>query len=404
MNYRQRLFGASGVVAIAIVVVAVVVVRFRGDSERRVAPTDKTDDPEATSVEVLPPADPIQRGVDYLLSQQGDDGGWRSKTYGQLRGGAANTALVLYALSHLPDEHRAAVAGQFDQGVEFLLIGAKQKDYVCCPDATPDFPTYGTAMLLSAARRMEVRLPAETHRRLLNFLVISQLGERQGFTPKDIHYGGWDMIRGDHVQQRFTSGTNVSVTSITLEAIAGSNHPEKATVLERSAAWVTRLQNSPKSSDGGFFFTADTKGHMNKAEWLDKPRSRPRSYGTATCDGLHCLVSAGVSVQDARFQAGLRWLNERKELARVPGFIKGSGVNRWDRGLRFYYYARLASLLRYLPPEAIGPRRDALRAMLVEQQRADGRWENSTARMREDDPLIATAFALIALSEVSREL
>jgi hypothetical protein len=36
-------------------------------------------------------------------------------------------------------------------------------------------------------------------------------------------------------------------------------------------------------------------------------------------------------------------------------------------------------------------------------QEADGRWQNESARMREDDPLIATALVAAALGELLRE-
>jgi hypothetical protein len=52
-----------------------------------------------------------------------------------------------------------------------------------------------------------------------------------------------------------------------------------------------------------------------------------------------------------------------------------------------------------LPEPVRTQRREAIVAQLVSTQRADGSWRNESARMREDDPLIATSFALVALSE-----
>jgi hypothetical protein len=37
--------------------------------------------------------------------------------------------------------------------------------------------------------------------------------------------------------------------------------------------------------------------------------------------------------------------------------------------------------------------------ILLKDQQADGRWQNESDRMRENDPLIATAFALSTLAQ-----
>ena len=48
----------------------------------------------------------LQRGLDWLMAQQAEDGGWHSKTYGPFKGGAATTALALYSISRLPVDVR----------------------------------------------------------------------------------------------------------------------------------------------------------------------------------------------------------------------------------------------------------------------------------------------------------
>ena len=42
--------------------------------------------------------------------------------------------------------------------------------------------------------------------------------------------------------------------------------------------------------------------------------------------------------------------------------------------------------------------REALRAELLRRQRADGSWANELIAVREDDPVVATCFALLALA------
>ena len=72
-----------------------------------------------------------------------------------------------------------------------------------------------------------------------------------------------------------------------------------------------------------------------------------------------------------------------------PGFL-GPAYQRWTAGLRFYYAA--ASW------EVFGRRSEGLAASLAATQRGDGSWQNSENLVKEDDPLIATAFAVMALA------
>jgi hypothetical protein len=71
---------------------------------------------------------------------------------------------------------------------------------------------------------------------------------------------------------------------------------------------------------------------------------------------------------------------------------------QWPLALRFYYYATLARALDFLPDETRERRRAELRGRVAAMQMEDGRWENPAHHMRENDPLIATSLALVALA------
>ena len=76
----------------------------------------------------------------------------------------------------------------------------------------------------------------------------------------------------------------------------------------------------------------------------------------------------------------------------VPGF-EGSAYDRWPRGLAFYYAAASTAAFRAMRMssgwETIGE--------LERTQRADGSWSNAENLVKEDDPFIATPFAIQAL-------
>jgi len=76
----------------------------------------------------------------------------------------------------------------------------------------------------------------------------------------------------------------------------------------------------------------------------------------------------------------------------VPGFT-GPAYRRWPRGLAFYYAAASSQAFHALHLDTGAGVADSLRRM----QRADGSWANAENLVKEDDPLIATAFAVRAL-------
>jgi hypothetical protein len=76
----------------------------------------------------------------------------------------------------------------------------------------------------------------------------------------------------------------------------------------------------------------------------------------------------------------------------VPGFV-GPAYQRWPRGLAFYYSAASSQAFRALHVDAGAQVADSLRR----NQRTDGSWANAENLVKEDDPLIASAFAVRAL-------
>ena len=79
----------------------------------------------------------------------------------------------------------------------------------------------------------------------------------------------------------------------------------------------------------------------------------------------------------------------------VPGFV-GAAYQRWPRGLSFYYSSAAAQAFRSLRIEAGSGIADGLNRT----QHPDGSWANPENLVKEDDPLIATGFAVRALVAV----
>lgn len=109
------------------------------------------------------------------------------------------------------------------------------------------------------------------------------------------------------------------------------------------------------------------------------------------------MIALGKKPQDREVQQAIQWLQQHPQLDRVPGFSHETGHASWALGLRYYYYQSLSRSLAYFPEQEARRIAKEIHAILAAEQNQDGSWSNPNSRMREDDPLIATGFAVIAL-------
>jgi prenyltransferase beta subunit len=344
----------------------------------------------------------LARGIDWLVSQQGEDGGWHSKTYGQLKDGAAVTSLILDSLSRAPQSQLEKVAAAVRNAFAFLDRGLAKRGAIAGPDGSLDFPTYAGALWLSAVNRMRRN---DRRRSVADYLLGAQVAEPRGFSKESPSFGGWDFL-GPEDAQGITTGTNISVTCMVLEAlkselgrlrklsVSATDLEEIEATIKRAIPYVLRCQQA----DGGFAFTCEPASLNNKAAYSDTELTKPRSYGTATCDGIRAVGACGAKPDEEPLTKAIGWLARRPGLELVPGFEGFPPEAGWDRGLRFYYYAALSRVLPLFPLADRDARREALAKHVIGLQKDDGSWVNESDRMRENDPLIATALAVSALA------
>ena len=362
-----------------------------GDSQTIVLSPDSTSTDDSSAG---PANSAIADAVGYLLSQQSEDGGIKSKAYGVLRPGAATTALALYAIAHADEQTITKHREQLVKANEFLLRGLHEHKRVCAPDGTLDYPTYGAAMWLVAADRLDLELSVEDRQQLTQWIIDAQLTEAHDISRENIQYGGWDLEATSGAKGEQLKGTNISITSFALEALQDSMHEDAAATIKRAHDWVLRCQNE----DGGFVFHVWRPHPGNKAMWTDESQGHAISYATPTCDGVRCLHYCGADADDESLTEGLHWLAEHPDVETVPGFESKAKETGWSDGLRYYYYFTQAKSLPLLPAMEASRRAAALEKLLYKEQARDGSYRNDQPRMFEDDPILATGLALVALS------
>jgi hypothetical protein len=345
----------------------------------------------------------LDKAIDWLVAQQDESGAFKSKHYGAMKQGAAMTSLALYSMSMTSEKHRENHRDAIQNAFKFLMPGTMARGRVANPDGSLDHPVYSTAMFLVAAHRFEYDIDAELLARLLDFLIRSQCTEGRGFMPENPNYGGWDVI-GPDVMAGKTSGTNVSVARFVLEAFECWTPEAKLERVKvfpplkesktKAEKWLKRLQK--ETTDGGFLFTAQPGSALNKAK---SKSGLAKAYSTATCDGYLSVNFIGYnSLHDEDSLKVEHWIRTHTNPSNVFGFEEDD-QSGWPEALHYYHLQALAKVAdAFAPCEWSEKTQTDILALLRDAQKDDGRFQNESALMRENDPLIATSFAIIALS------
>jgi len=335
---------------------------------------------------------PVARGAEYLWQRQAADGGWHSHTYGLLRSGQSVTPFVLDALLQVPDKVFQAPPGKIDLAIEFIRRNTRADGILGVGDPDiPDYPNYATALAVTALCRAKRPAWEPLVQRMVEYLRTRQFTDQNGWKPQDPVWGAWGM-GGDRRTPPDTGHVDLSMTRHVVEALRAAGVPVSDPVFAPAQVFVERCQNfdpeHPDAADGGFFFST-TEFDTNKA---GQDGNHFRSYGTTTADGVLALLATGAEATSPRVAAACRWLMNHHRDMTVPGF-QGDAYRRWPRGLAFYYAAASALAFQALQ---VNPG-SAVAMNLRDTQRADGSWANPENLVKEDDPLIATGFAIRAL-------
>ena len=346
----------------------------------------------------------LDRGVKFLVSCEDADGLWRSEVYGSFKEPSALTPLVASAL----DAARITTSTD-ERAVNFLAGLIRHERATDTQTSRLGYPLYTAALTINLLSMPSRRTHEKSQAAWAADLINRQLDEKLGWQASDPEFGGWgyakELPRKPAAGLRVLPGTesNLSATTFALEALRQIELPNDA--LRKARMFVERCQNyslgaisySSSFDDGGFFFIANDPVR-NKAGVAGKDatgRDRYASYGSATADGIRALRACGVSEADPRLQAARSWLERSFRADSHPGGYVGD--REVNREALYYYYAYSVSRALRSDGNDLG-RREKLAEALIARQGADGSWVNSAVAVREDDPLVATSFAVLALA------
>ncbi|MBN9121890.1 MAG: terpene cyclase/mutase family protein [Planctomycetes bacterium] len=360
--------------------------------------------PPPRPVAVRSRAEALTLGCDYLLAQQSSDGAWRSDVYATFKDGTALTPLALTALQEAHDAgvRTPAIDATIKKGCAFLATFTK--DGTVKPPADGfDYPLYTATLTLKAFSHPTAADFAKHRAVWVKYLKERQLTEKLGWKPQEKEYGGWGYCRV--IPQKPEPGTfapnliesNLSATLFALDALRAAGETD-AEVYRAAAVFVRRCQNA----DGGFHFIYDDPTR-NKAGVANTDPPTFHSYGSTTADGLRALALCGDPTDKDRLDAARKWLVENYRTDHHPGTYTAAYEPNRD-AVYFYYAASLSKAFRdHDPPPEYGRSWSTeLGSALATRQAKDGSWTNPVELVRENDPIVATCSAVLALARCDR--
>ena len=345
------------------------------------------------------------KALDFLESKQQPDGAWHTD-----KAPPAISAIVLKAL--VQDERYDANSDFVKKGYDKLLSyqyenGGIYKDLLA---------NYNTAIAVSSLAAAENPRFKDRIDKAVAYLKSLQWNDTIAAGPKgerSIDVGNpWFGGFGYGSKGR-PDGSN---TQIALEALHDAGVRKDDPAMQAALRFVSRMQNLSETNDqkwagndGGAVYTPANNGESFAGEYEGEDGRRMlRSYGSMTYAMLKSYVYAGLSKDDPRVMAAWDWISKNWTVDENPG-MRFSSPDHADYGL-FYYYMTLARALNVYDQPVIvdlkGNKHD-WRIELIEKlstlQAADGSFTGDK-RWMEDNPILATAYATLALQEALEDL
>lgn len=345
----------------------------------------------------------LDMGLAWLQAQQNSNGWWSTPDH------PAVTALALTAFSGEPTGRFKNSSLELRKGYEFLTQCVKPDGGIYQRELT----SYNTSLAMLALLQAPSGGYDTILRRARGYLVGLQndrgvLGQLD--TPFDggIGYGG---IQKD---------PDVNNTYTALQALYHSRHlaRDQGTRGGKDLNWeaaihfLEKCQNlpdrnrepyvSPHAADRGGFIYHPGRSMAGGETNATTGKVALRSYGSISYAGLLSYIYADLKKEDPRVKAVLDWLRANYTLQENPGM--------GQQGLYYYLHLMTKGLsaagvdeLALQDGRRVAWRHEVALRLLSLQQR-DGSWVNTSPRWFEKDPVLVTAYSLLALETIWRGL
>lgn len=346
----------------------------------------------------------IARGNAWLAEQQKEKGFWDDG------GLPAFTALALTAQVRDPnlDLSGGKLPEHLEKGFDWLTAQQKEDGGIYNRGlAVYNTATSLTALSSTGMAKYEPNIVKARKHLINNQWDIGEKGKTDNQNDGGIGYGSKD----DH--------TDMSNTYLALEALALSdkiiedgNYADQPKLnWDAALTFLSRSQNLKATNDqewasddpknkGGFIYTpGDSKAGTDVTA---DGKVALRSYASISYAGLMSLIYAKLGPDDPRVVAVKEWLGKNYTVEENP--------NMGAEGLYYYYQAMAKALnaaginkLKLEDGTEADWRKD-LAGKLLSSQRENGSWVNDNGRWMESNPVLVTAYTVMALEEIYRSI
>jgi len=333
----------------------------------------------------------VERGLDWLTARQKPEGFWSNPSFPAL------TALASWPFVRANNPSSKQVR---DKAIAYILSCAQQNGGIYKDVAGSKgggLSNYNTAICMTVLHASGDPIHTPIVQAAREFLAGGQhFGD-------DVYNGGFGYDRS--TGRAYTDLLNTFYAAQAMRLTQDVEDKRPAAQARADIDWsatvkfIERMQNKPESGDdaGGFVYnpTDPKAGASTNAEGVVVFRS----YGSITYAGMLALIYADVSRDDVRVRSAFDWAAKHWTLDENPG-MGAEGLyfffNVLSRALDAYDY----DLIPASSARAINWRTDVVRR-LVALQKIDssggGYWVNDVGRYWESDPVLATAYTLLAL-------
>lgn len=334
----------------------------------------------------------VDKAYEFLKSRQKADG-----SFEPARGGPGTPALIASALIRLGKPVDDPVVAK---ALGFLEKNIQQDGGVY----NRGLANYTTAIAITTFKEANTGGKYDTIiANAQKFLKSIQ----HGGSGEELPYGGFGYEAPNAKSRPDTSNTH-----FTVEALLAAGLPKDDPAIKNALIFLSKCQNLPgeankteyakkatEADKGGFVYNPFEAGNAKSEKRT--PEGGLRSEGGMTYAGLKSFLYAGVGKDDPRVKAAVDWVRRHYTLEENPG--------QGDAGLYYYYhvFAKAMAALGEDPFEdAKGVKHDWRKELfdtLKAKQAADGSWANKNGQFLENQPELATAFALLSLSYTAKK-
>jgi hypothetical protein len=372
--------------------------------------------------------DAYKKSVQWLWSQQSDDGAWHSKTHNVLEDGKVLTPYILYYLLQVPDSVFQKNKSSIESAIQFMEHDLWTGDTMI----SINYPNYAAAYALRIYTQNKIN--NERQWKLITYLLDQQFIENRGTPSSSMAYGGWgygetDLKAGEfgHVDishtRRITEALNEQHYFQLKDYVPGHSYYRQSTIdkdsitlspMDRWKAihiFLQGVQRSPGDHrlyegctdrtnipyDGGFVSSMYTLSTNKCQPYNVNDCYHYPSYATATCDGLLALHALGLQ-GTKEYTDAVGWLKAHQHIDVIDG-LSENDPEQWYQIMHYYHWSVRAEAMT--AAQIDGPWKNSLKDALVREQLQDGTYLNPLGGVnKEDDPLMATIFCVQAFTQL----